>query len=249
MNKHKFWIAILLIMSFGLAAAACSSQPLSSSGNPAAPAAPAQASAPESKPATGGEGGEGGNASEGPRTNSLTYPDNLPAAPVSESENGGNGADSQIGEELMVKYEDPQGNYSVLFVDSWTQEPGDQPDSIRSVSGDWIVQVAVIPSDGKTAQQMAEALDTSLSGSITGYEKIALQSGEVNSTPAASLTYQYESGTNPVTGKGLPFIATQVLVEDQTGDKLAQLTFSAPSSVYGDVSEIFDKILAGYVWK
>ncbi len=249
MTKPKFWITFMMIISLGLAAAACSSQPPASGGNPAAPAAPAQPSAPESKPATGGEGGEGGGANEGPRTNSLTYPANLPAAPSSESENNGNGADSQIGEELMVKYEDPQGNYSVLFVDSWVQEPGDQPDSIRSIYGDWTTEVAVIPSDGKTAQQMAEALDASLSGSITGYLKIAIQSGDVNGMPAASLTYQYESGTNPVTGKGLSFIATQVLIENQTGDKIARLTFSTPASVYGDVSEIFDKILAGYVWK
>lgn len=246
MKKHKYWSALLLIVSINLAVAACSSQPLASGGSAAGPDAPAQPAVPESKKAAGEEGG---GAQEGPRANSLTYPANLPAAPASENENNGNGANSQIGEELMVKYEDPLGNYTILFVDTWTQEPGPLPDSVRSVNDDWVTEVAVLPADGKTAQQMAEALDASSLGSTAGYQKFALQIADINGVPAASLTYQYESGTNPVTGKGLPFIATQVFIENQAGDKIAQLVFSAPLSVYGDVSEIFDKILAGFVWK
>lgn len=232
--KHKtliFLISTLFLVS--LALAACGGAP-ASNGNPALPAAPA---------AEGGGGGEGGGGAEGSRGPTLTNPGGLPAAP----EDGN--ANSQLGEERMLKIEDPSGQFSILLVDGWTQEPGSAQGSLRSAQGDWVAEVGTVSAGGKTPEVTVQALDTSQANGASGYQKIALQTGDVNGLPAASLIYQYDSGTNPVTGKALRFIASEVFIGGGPKDTLGHITFSAPYAYYGDVSEIFDKILAGFTWK
>jgi len=232
--KHKTWMVLILALLVGLALAACGGTPASNS----KPALPAPA-------VEGGGGGEGGGGSETARGPTLTNPGNLPPAPETNNAN----ANSQFGEERMAKVEDPTGQFTILFVDGWTQEPGSGQDSLRSAQGDWIAEVETIPSSGQSPEQVAQALDASRANGATGYQKLALQTGDVHGLPAASLIYQYESGSNSVTGKALRFIASQVFIGGGPADKLGHITVSAPYTVYGDVSEIFDKILAGFTWK
>jgi len=188
-----------------------------------------------------GEGGGGGEAASGP---SLTNPGNLPAAPSSEDN-----ANSQSGEERMVKTEDSLGLFSILFVDTWTQESGSTPGSLRSSQSDWYAEAEVISAQGQTPMQAAQALDASQANGAAGYQKMVIQDGNINGSPAASLIYQYEAGTNPVTSKALKFIVSQIFIGGGPADKLGHVTFSAPYAYYGDKSEIFDKILAGFAWK
>lgn len=186
------------------------------------------------------EGG-GGEAVRGP---SLTNPGGLPAAPE-----GGDSSNSQLGEERMVKAEDPAGLFSILFVDKWTQESGSTPGSLRSSQSDWYAEAEVISAQGQTPMQAAQALDASQANGAAGYQKLVIQDGNVNGLPAASLIYQYEAGTNPVTGNALKFIASQIFISGGPADKLGHVTFAAPYAYYGDLSEIFDNILAGFAWK
>ena len=192
-------------------------------------------------PAAEGGGSGGGEAARGP---SLTNPGGLPAAPSS-----GDSANSQSGEERMVKTEDPLGLFSILFVDAWTQESGSTPGSLRSSQSDWYAEAEVISAQGQTPMQAAQALDTSQANGAAGYQKLAIQDGNVHGLPAASLIYQYEAGTNPVTGKALKFIASQIFIGGGPTDKLGHVTFAAPYAYYGDLSGIFDNILAGFAWK
>jgi hypothetical protein len=187
------------------------------------------------------EGGGSGEAARGP---SLTNPGGLPAAPAS-----GDSANSQSGEERMVKTEDPAGLFSILFVDKWTQESGSTPGSLRSSQSDGYAEVEVISAQGQTPMQAAQALDASQANGAAGYQKLVIQDGTVNGLVAASLIYQYEAGTNTVTGNALKFIASQIFIGGGPADKLGHVTFAAPYAYYGDLSGIFDNILAGFAWK
>lgn len=230
--KHKVLVILVFALFASLALAAC--------GGTSAPASTNNPALPASGEGGGGEGGGGGEA---PRGQTLTYPGGLPAAPEE-----GN-ANSQFGEERMLKAEDPTGQFAILLVDGWEQGAGKGQDSLRSAQGDWVAEIGTIPSGGKTPEEIALALDASQANDSVGYQKIALQTGDVNGLPAASLIYQYDSGSNPVTGKALRFIASEVFIGGGPADAFGHLTFSAPYAFYGDVSEIFDKILAGFAWK
>ena len=216
---------------------------------PTLPAANGQAQ--PSLPAAGGEngapaaGGENGAPAAGGEAGgglSLTNPGNLPAAPS-------NNNNSQSGQEPMVKINDPAGLFSILFVNTWAQTTGSTPGSLRSSLTDQYAEAEVISAPGQTPVQAAQALDASHANGAAGYQKLLIQNGNVHGLPAASLIYQYESGTNPVTGKALKFIASQIFIGGGPADKLAHITFSAPYVYYGDASGIFDSVLAGFSWK
>lgn len=223
--KSKTYPLLMALIVLALVLTACGGK-APAGANPALPAA---------------EGGGGGEAARGP---SLTNPGGLPAAPAS-----GDSANSQSGEERMVKTEDPAGLFSILFVDKWTQESGSTPGSLRSSQSDWYAEAEVISAQGQTPMQASQALDASQANGAAGYQKLVIQDGNVNGLPAASLIYQYEAGTNPVTGNALKFIASQIFISGGPADKLGHVTFAAPYAYYGDLSEIFDNILAGFAWK
>ncbi|MBU1660437.1 MAG: hypothetical protein KKD28_03085 [Chloroflexi bacterium] len=243
--KHKTWIFLILALSLSLALAACGSAP-ASTGSPALPAAPAAAAVAEGGGGGGGEGGggESGGGAEGPGGPTLTNPGGLPAAPETN-----NNSQSQMGEERMIKVIDSAGKFSILFVDTWQQETVTSSGALRSVLDDWSAEVELIPSQGQTPLQSAQGVDSSQANGVQGYEKLAIQEGDVHGLPAASVIYIYEAGTNPVTGKPLRFAACQVFVGGGPSDQLGHLTFSAPHTFYGEVSEIFDKIAAGFNWQ
>ena len=223
--KSKTYHLLMTLIVLALVLTACGGK-APAGANPALPAA---------------EGGGGGEAVRGP---SLTNPSGLPAAPET-----GDSSNSQSGEERMVKAEDPAGLFSILFVDKWTQESGSTPGSLRSSQSDWYADAEVISAQGQTPMQAAQALDASQANGAAGYQKLVIQDGNVNGLPAASLIYQYEAGTNPVTGNALKFIASQIFISGSLADKLGHVTFAAPYAYYGDLSEIFDNILAGFAWK
>lgn len=223
--KSKIHPLLMTLIVLALVLTACSGKSPAGT-NPVLPAA---------------EGGGGDEAARGP---SLTNPGGLPAAPTS-----GDNANSQIGEERMVKTEDSPGLFSILFVDTWTLGTGSTPTSLRSSQNEWYAEAEVITAQGQTPMQAAQALDASRANGAAGYQKLVIQDGTVNGLVAASLIYQYEAGTNPVTGKALKFTASQIFIGGGPADKLGHVTFTAPYAYYGDLSEIFDKILAGFAWK
>ncbi|HUV91613.1 MAG TPA: hypothetical protein VMV80_00870 [Anaerolineales bacterium] len=223
----KFIILALFLVSFALTA--CGGAPASNSG-PALPAAE-------------GGGGEGGGV-EGPSGPTLTNPGGMPVAPETD-----NSSQSQMGEERMIKVVDPARKFSILFVDTWKQETATSSGALRSVLDDWSAEVELIPLQHKTPLQAAQGVDSSQANGVQGYEKLAIQEGDVHGLPAASVIYIYETGTNPVTGKPLRFAVSQVFVGGGPPDQLAHLTFSAPFTFYGEVAEIFDKIVAGFNWQ
>ena len=107
----------------------------------------------------------------------------------------------------------------------------------------------MIAVSGQTPTQAAQALDVSHANGIAGYQKLAIQVGNVHGLPAASLIYQFDNGTNSVTGKPLKYIASQVYIGGGPAGKLGHVTFTAPYLYYGDQSGVFDNILAGFAWK
>ena len=150
----------------------------------------------------------------------------------------------------MVKVADPAGLFNILFVDMWKQGSGSTPGSLRSAQQkDLYAEVEAIASASQTPTQAAQALDASHDNGVAGYRKLAIQVGNVHGLPAASLIYQYEMGTNPVTGKPLKYIASQVFIGGGPAGKLGHVTFTAPYLYYGDQSGVFDNILAGFAWK
>jgi len=223
--KFKTYPLLMALIVLALVLIACGGK-VPAGTNPALPAA---------------EGDGGGEAARGP---TLTNPGGLPAAP----DNGG-ANNSQSGEERMVKMEDPAGLFSILFVDNWTRESGSTPGSLRSSQSDWYAEAEVISAQGQTPMQAAQALDVSQANGAAGYQKLVIQNGNVNGLPAASLIYKYDMGTNPVTGKALKYVASQVFIGGGPADKLGHVTFTAPYVYYGDLSGIFDNILAGFAWK
>jgi hypothetical protein len=228
--KHisKFGLAVLLLLAIGISGCAKAAAPA------AGAAAPAGAEA-----AMGDEGG-GGNESSGP---TLTNPGNLP--PVPET---GQGSESQSGEERMVKAIDPAGQFSILFVETWSQETDSSTGAVRSASTDWIAAVETVSAQGQTPLQAAQSVDASQAGGAPGYELLAIKEGDVHGLPAASVIYAYDTGQNPVTQKALRSITSEVFVGGGPADQLGHITFSAPYAPYGDVSGIFDNILAGFNW-
>jgi len=229
--KHvsKFGLAVMFLLVFGLSNCAKSAAPI---GGAAAPAA--------AEPKQGGEGG-GVEGVSGP---TLTNPGNLPQAP--ESDQGG---ESQIGEERMVKVVDPTGQFSILFVETWSQETDSSTGALRSASTDWTAAVETVSAQGQTPLQAAQSVDASQAGGAPGYELLAIKESDVHGLPAVSVIYAYDTGKNPVTEKASRSIASEIFVGGGPADQLGHLTFSAPSAHYGDVSEIFDKILAGFDWQ
>lgn len=239
MNIPKRMLTVSLLLTLMLLLVACSRTQSKTNTNPALPAGPAVGG--ESGGGEGG-GGEGGGA-EGPSGPTLTNPGGLPPAPQTN-----NPALAQLGEERMIKVQDTTGQYSILFVDSWTQGVGSEAGSLRSSQDEWYAEVTVVPANSESPKQAAQDLDASQANGVAGYKKLALQTGDVHGLPAASLIYEYESGNNPVTGKPLRFIASQVFIGGGPPGVFARVTFSAPYTFYGDLSEVFDKILAGFVW-
>ena len=227
----------------GNGGAAASNSPASANSTELPPA-PANPSTNPEKPGGEGGGGEGGKGAEAPRGPTLTNPGGLPPAPASNDP-----ALSQLGEERMVRALGPKGQFSILFVDKWKQGPGKVPNSLRSTQEKWYAEAEVIPAGGETPGQAAQALDASKANGATGYRRLGLQKGDVHGLPAASLIYEYEAGTNPVTGKHLRFIASQVFIGGGPTGKLGHVTFVAPYAFYGDLTEVFDKILVGFAWK
>ena len=207
---------------------------------PTLPAANGQAQ--PTLPVAGGENGAPAAGGEAGGGLSLTNPGNLPAAPS-------NNNNSQSGQEPMVKINDPAGLFSILFVNTWAQTTGSTPGSLRSSLTDQYAEAEVISAPGQTPVQAAQALDASHANGAAGYQKLLIQNGNVHGLPAAILIYQYESGTNPVTGKALKFIASQIFIGGGPAGKLAHITFSALYVYYGDASGIFDSVLAGFSWK
>ena len=232
--RRYTWTLVTLGVILSLTLAACGRR-ASSSPNPASPTAAAV------KGEKGGGEGGGGEAARGP---TLTNPGGLPPAPQSGGQNT-----SQIGEERMVKVHDTAGRFGILFVDNWKQEAGSTSGGLLSSQGDWIAKAEIVPVKGQTPLQAARAVDSSQANGATGYQQLGIREGNVHGLPAASIIYQYEAGTSAVTGKPLKFVASQVFVGGGPTGSLGHVTFSAPYAYYGDISEIYDKILVGFTWK
>ena len=194
---------------------------------------------------TGNEGKKReGVGTEGARGPTLTNPGGLPPAPET-----GNSSLSQLGEERMIKINDPSGQFSILFVDNWKREQDRTRGNIRSSKSKWYAEAEMIKANNRTPKNAAEARDIFLSGSTLGYKKNTIRTGNVHGLPAASIIYQYQKDRNPVTGKPLRFMASEIFIGGGMGNMLGHVTFSAPYAYYGDLSEIFDRILAGFSWK
>lgn len=149
----------------------------------------------------------------------------------------------------MIKVEDPTGQFGVLFVDTWKQTRDETTGALRSESDDWSADADLVPAQGRTPAEAVQNVDASHGDGVQGYERLAIQEGDVHGLPAASVVYVYESGSNPVTGKPLRFIASEVFISGGPSDQLGHLVFRAPYAFYGDASEIFDNILAGFTWR
>lgn len=193
---------------------------------------------------TGGEGGATGaeGAAAGP---SITNPGGLPASPPTNDP-----TINQMGQEQYVLYRDPQNRYQVSFVSTWQRQNGTTADSVVSRQGDRTVNVALPPTSSRTASALAQAEAAHLKASLSGYQQLALRPGTIPYGPVTSLIYRFTQGANPVTGKGNAYIAARVYIprSGSTTD-MAVVTVSAPAAFYGDLTQIFDPVVASFRWR
>ncbi len=209
-------------------------------------AAPPAAQLAEPTAALGGEGApgaEGGRPEGGPSVASVTDPGGLPPSPATNDP-----LINQIGEERMVVYHDSQNRYQVLFVNGWQTSPGDVTDSVKSTNQDRNAQIAIVNSGGKSATEYATADEAKLKASVPSYQTIVLKPGQTPYGAVASLIYRYQAGQNPVTGKGLNYIAARVYVPRQGSSDLAIISVTGPAQFYGDLSAIFDRVVNSFKW-
>ena len=228
-----------------VALAACGSPAAS---KPTAPSSSAPAVVPSNPPATqpttpAGEGtkpgGEGvGKPEAGSSLPSVTDPGGLPPSAQTNS---------QTGQEKMVVYRDPQNRYQVLFVSGWTTGAGGAPGCVQSTFQDHSAQIAIVSSGGKNALAFATADEANVK-SASGYQRLALKPGQIPYGSVASLIYRYQAGQNPVTGKPLEHIAARVYVPRLGSNDMAIITVTAPATSYGDLTQIFDQIVASFKW-
>ncbi len=221
-------------------------QPATPSNPPAASSNPAPAQLAEPTAALGSEGApnaEGGRPEGGPSVASVTDPGGLPPSPPTND-----AVINNIGDERMVVQRDSQNRYQVLFVSGWTVNAGDVAGSVRSTNKDRFIQIQVVTSGGKSASDYAIADEAQLKASVSGYQTMVVKPGKIPYGAVTSLIYRYQAGQNAVTGKGLNFIAARVYVPRPNSTDLAIITTTAPAANYGDLSEIFDRIVNSFKW-
>ncbi len=185
-------------------------------------------------------GGE--NAAGGSSVASITNPGGLP--PSSQVDN----TNSQSGEEKMVVYRDTQSRYQVLFIDGWTMGAGDKPGSVKSALQDHSVQIVVVNSSGTSAMAFATTDEANVKTAVSGYQQLALKTRQIPYGAVVSLIYRYHAGQNPVTGKSLSYIAARVYVPRRGTNDLAIITVTGPASIYGDLTDIYDRIVNSFKW-
>lgn len=248
--QNKTFSMRLMLAAFALLAlvalVACGSPAAS---DPTSPSSSAPVVVPSNPPAAqpttpAGEatkpGGEGaGKPEAGSSLPSMTDPGGLPPSVAQTN--------SQTGQEKMVVYRDPQNRYQVLFVSGWTTGAGSAPGSIKSAFHDHSAQTAIVSSGGKNALAFATADEANVK-SAPGYQLLALKPGQIPYGPVVSLIYRYQAGQNPVTRKPLEHIAARVYVPRPGSNDLAIITVTAPATSYGDLTQIFDQIVASFKW-
>ena len=186
-------------------------------------------------------GGEGAGSPEGgPSIPSVTDPGGLPPSAQAGNMN--------TGEEKMVVYRDAPNRYQILFVNGWTTGAGNLAGSIKSTFQDRSAQIEIVSSGGKSPTEYATADEAKLKASLAGYQTLVLKPGQIPSGPVVSLIYRYQAGQNPVTGKGLNYIAARVYALRQGSNDLAIITVTGPAPFYGDLTEIFDRIVTSFKW-
>ncbi len=195
----------------------------------------------------GGEGAPGaegaGRPEGGASVASVTDPGGLPPSPQTKDPTL-----TYLGQEQMVVYRNPSARYQVLFVNSWTTSAGNPPGSVTSAFRDRHAQIDAVSSGGKNALAFATADEASVKAATPGYQRLALKPEQLPPGSVASLIYRYQTGQNPVTGKALDFIAARVYVPRPGSNDLAIITVTAPANFYGDLTQIFDTIVASFKW-
>ncbi len=196
---------------------------------------------PGSEGAPGAEGA--GRPEGGASVASVTDPGGLPPSPATNDP-----LLAQIGEEKMVVYRDSQNRYQVLFVNGWVTGTGDVVGSVKSSNQDRSVQIVVVSGAGKSAMALAAADEAGLKTSTPGYQTIVIKPGQTLAGQVVSLIYRYQAGQNPVTGKPLEFIAARVYIPRAGSSDVAVITTTGPAAFYGDLSEIFDRVVSSFKW-
>jgi hypothetical protein len=233
LNKHLVRAVLGLIAL--LALAACGS-PAATASAPGAGVKPGTASAPGEGVKPSSEG-----TASGPSVASITNPGGLPPSAAQTN-------NTNTGQETMVLYRDTQSRYQVLFVNGWTTSAGSVVGSIKSSFQDRSVQIAIVNSGGPSAMAFATADEANVKLAVSGYQRLALKTGQIPYGAVANLISSYQAGQNPVTGKSLSYIAARVYVPRQGTNDLAIITVTGPAPFYGDLTQIFDRIVNSFKW-
>jgi len=255
-------LALIALAACGSPAAKPTTKPLAANSQARPTLAPNSQVAPSNPPAAqnnsalvqlaepttapGSEGApnaEGGRPEGGPSVASVTDPGGLPPSPPTNDP-----VINNIGDERMIVQRDPQNRYQVLFVSGWTVGAGDVTESVKSTSKDRYIQIQVVNSGGKSATDYASADEAQLKTTVAGYQTVIIKPGKIPYGAVTSLIYRYQAGQNAVTGKGFNFIAARVYVPRSGSTDLAIITTTAPAQFYGDLSEIFDRIVNSFKW-
>ncbi|MCL4487249.1 MAG: hypothetical protein M1570_03865 [Chloroflexi bacterium] len=245
----RSWLIAFTVASLSVLAACGSpaasksqSNPPPAQGNasyaqPTTPAVAAQSSG-ESGPSSGGDRPEGG-----PSIASVTDPGGLPPSPPTSDP-----LINRLGEEKMVVFHDQNKRYQVLFVNGWQTSAVTTTTGVLSANKDRSAQIDVVSSGGKSAMDYATADEGNLKTAVPGYQTIVLKPGQIPYGAVVSLIYSYQAGQNPVTGKTLNYLAARVYVHRQNSNDLAIITVTGPAPFYGDLTEIFDRIVNSFKW-
>lgn len=139
------------------------------------------------------------------------------------------GGETGGGDEPVRTYVDPAGQFSFQHAQSWgnTTKPGE---TIRFTGRDEFISIAITTSN-LNPLDFGKADAAALTTVSPGYKGEALKAYKVAGTNGAMVSYTWQAGPSPVTGKMIPSSGRRYYIPGPDG-KLAIFTYSSPTNNY-----------------
>lgn len=176
----------------------------------------------------------------GTAASSQSAPGSVQPSPTSSSATGNQAASapdaaaggSEIagtGDEPVLTYTNPNGQFSFQHAQSWgnTTKP---PETIRFTGRDEFISIS-ITSTNLSPVDFGKADAAALTAASPGFKGNALKTYPVVGTNGAMVSYTWQAGPSPVTGKMVPSSARRYYIPG-AGGKMAVFTYSSPTNTY-----------------
>lgn len=153
------------------------------------------------------------------------------------------GGEAGGGDEPLKAYVDPAGQFSFQYPQSWgnTTQAGE---TIRFTGRDEFISL-VITTTSLSPLDFGKLDIPALTAASQAYKGDALKTYPVAGTNGAMVSYTWQAGPSPVTGKMIVSSARRYYIPG-TGGKLAVFTYSSPTNTYDPFGA--DDFANGYKW-